>query len=241
MVLIMLTIIIPTLNAGATLAKTLTSISGASIYGASISGASVMMVDGGSDDNTLNIARELGATIIESAPGRGRQLSLGGDRAIKDGATWLLFIHADSTLASNWADSVAIFTSNPANKMRCAYFRLAFNAGGNNAIRAAKRVAMLANWRAKTFGLPYGDQGLLISAEHYQKIGGFNQAMDLMEDVDLVRRVDKKNLIPLDTVIATSSMRYQQGGWWARPMRNLACLMFYLVGASQETLKRIYK
>ncbi|MCK5167689.1 MAG: glycosyltransferase, partial [Rhodospirillaceae bacterium] len=97
----MLTIIIPTLNAEATLAQTLTSISGASI-----SGASVMMVDGGSGDNTLNIARELGATIIESAPGRGRQLSVGGDRAIKAGATWLLFIHADSTLAAGWADSV---------------------------------------------------------------------------------------------------------------------------------------
>ncbi len=223
----MLSVIIPTMNAEATLAQTLTS----------ISGANIMVVDGGSGDNTLNIARELGAKVIKSTPGRGQQLSLGGDATIKYGATWLLFIHADSALGAGWADSVANFTNNPANKMRCAYFKLAFNAGGNN----AKRVAMLANWRAKTLGLPYGDQGLLISAELYQKIGGFNQVMDLMEDVDLVRRVGKKNLIPLDTAIVTSSIRYQLGGWWARPMRNLVCLLLYLVGASQETLKRIYK
>ena len=212
-----------------------------SISGASISGASVMVVDGGSVDGTQKIARELGASVTESQPGRGRQLGIGAKTAIDNGATWLLFIHADSTLSPGWMNVVSKFMAEPKNITRAAYFKLAFSDGGINAIRAASRVAMLANWRAKTFGLPYGDQGLLISAEHYQKIGGFNQGMDLMEDVDMVRRIGKKNLVCLNAVITTSPVRYLRGGWWARPMRNLVCLLLYYVGANQETLKRIYK
>ncbi|MCK5545960.1 MAG: TIGR04283 family arsenosugar biosynthesis glycosyltransferase [Rhodospirillaceae bacterium] len=229
----MLKIIIPTLNAEATLAETLISISGASI-----SGASVMVVDGGSGDSTPSIARELGASVVEGAPGRGRQLAHGANLAIKKNeAKWILFIHADSVLSPDWMVSVTKFMNDPANKMRGAYFRLAFSTTSNG----AKRVAGLANWRAKTFGLPYGDQGLLISTEHYQKIGGFNQGMNLMEDVDMVRRIGKKNLVCLNAVITTSPVRYLRGGWWARPMRNLVCLLLYYVGANQETLKRIYK
>ena len=227
MVFTMLTIIIPTLNAEATLGATL----------ATTSGTGVVVADGGSTDDTCNIARELGARVVEGPPGRGRQLADGAENAITNGATWLLFIHADSELSPNWASSVAKFMAKPENNRRGAYFKLAFTAGGKDAIR----VAGLANWRAKNLGLPYGDQGLLISVEHYKKIGGFNQAMDLMEDVDMARRVGKKNLTGLDAVIATSPMRYQRDGWWARPTRNLVCLLLYYAGANQATLKGLYK
>ena len=231
MVFTMLTIIIPTLNAQATLSKTM----------ATVHGSSIVVADGGSTDGTPGIARELGAEIIESAPGRGRQLAMGADRAIDDGATWLLFIHADSELSPNWSDSVAKFMAEPENNLQVAYFKLAFNDGGKNAIRAARRVAMLANWRAKNLGLPYGDQGLLISAKHYKKIGGFNSKMDLMEDVDMARRVGKKNMACLDATITTSPIRYLRDGWWARPVQNIVCLLLYYAGVNQATLKRIYK
>lgn len=228
----MLSIIIPTLNAGATLGGAMKSLK--SLKSIEVK---LLVVDGGSADNTCNIAREYGAEVISSRRGRGCQLASGAGYAIENGATWLMFIHADCVLAPGWHKAVMDFINNPANVATGAYFKLAFIDGGNN----GRRVAALANWRASFFGLPYGDQGLLVSTVLYNKAGGFDPHMDLMEDVKMARKIGKPNLACLDIEISTSPVRYAQSGWWARPIRNLACLALYFFGASQKTLKRIYK
>ncbi|MBF0247805.1 MAG: TIGR04283 family arsenosugar biosynthesis glycosyltransferase [Alphaproteobacteria bacterium] len=225
----MLSIVIPTLNAEATLAATLHA-----VHAAAPPVLEVLVVDGGSTDQTRRVAADHGAVFVSSEPGRGRQLAMGAERAA---GPWLLFLHADTVLPTEWADAVSRFITNDANQGRAAYFRLSFD----DASGAARRVAGLANWRGEVWGLPYGDQGLLIHRDFYQEVGGFRADQALMEDVDIVRRIGPMRLKRLPYAVVTSGERYRRDGWWLRPARNLACLTLYMLGAPKAWVERLYR
>lgn len=224
----MLSIIIPTLNAQATLAATLDS-----ALSQGVPELDVCVIDGGSTDTTRHIAGENGVRVIESEAGRGRQLKHGADEAKAD---WLLFLHADTQLPTGWADMVSRFITVDINRQRAGYFKLGFD----DASSAAGRISGLANWRAKTLGLPYGDQGLLIHRSLYEDVGGFREDLNLMEDVDLARRIGPMRLVQLPGTVTTSAAKYVAGGWWARPTKNLLCLTLYVVGAPMRWVERLY-
>jgi len=225
----MLTIIIPTLNAEATLPQTL-EVLGAHDFKV----LDILIVDGGSTDETHAIATHQGAKVIACEPGRGRQLALGADQTK---SAWMLFLHADTILPKSWNEDLRRYTGNPTNSQSAAYFQLAFDdlSGGAN------RVAALANWRAKAWGLPYGDQGLLIHRNLYDEIGGYRESLKLMEDVDIAQRLGPMRLKALRSFATTSAQKYQHGGWWARPARNLLCLALFLAGAPQRWIETMYK
>jgi rSAM/selenodomain-associated transferase 2 len=215
-------VVIPTLNAARSLARTLES----------LRGEQITVCDGGSRDDTTTIARQAGAIVMVSEPGRGRQLA---DGAMAGSAPWLLFLHADTTLSKGWSTAARQFMALPADAPKAGYFRLRLA----SADRRARRLERLVAWRCRTFGLPYGDQGLLIERAFYRQLGGF-RALPLMEDVDLVRRVGRQNLVPLDADAVTSAERYEHDGWLARPMRNLSCLALYFAGLSPTVIRRLY-
>ena len=96
-----------------------------------------------------------------------------------------------------------------------------------------------AAWRGRRLGLPYGDQGLLLSRAFYRRLGGF-RPLQLMEDVDLVRRIGRRHLQVLDSRAVTSAARYRSGGWRWRPIRNLAVLTLYFLGLPTRVLARLY-
>ena len=218
-------VVIPTLNAARSIARTL-----ASLRGDHDLKLAITVCDGGSRDDTASIARGAGAMVMSGEPGRGRQLAAG---AMVGNAPWLLFLHADTTLLAGWATAVRCFMAAPAPK--AGYFRLRFDSADSR----ARRLERLVAWRCRTFGLPYGDQGLLIERGFYQRIGGF-RALPLMEDVDLVRRIGRRNLAALDAEAVTSAARYERDGWLARPMRNLGCLALYFAGLSPSIIRRLY-
>lgn len=224
-----LSVIIPTLNAAGALPACLAALDEARGCGMV---DQVVVADGGSRDATVEIARAAGAIVIQSDPGRGRQLAAGAGAAAGD---WLLFLHADTRLAPDWAAAARSFMARAESAERAAVFQLAYDEESP----AARRVARLANWRARRLGLPYGDQGLLISRGLYEKVGGFAD-VPLMEDVGLVRRIGRRRLIMLDATAVTSAGRYRRGGWWARPARNLAVLGLYFLGLPPRILKRLY-
>jgi len=225
----MLSIIIPTLNAQATLATTLED-----LLSPSVPGLEVIVVDGGSTDATAHVANEWGVRVIDSAPGRGRQLALGAEHATNE---WLLFLHADTRVPSGWVEAVSRFMTEERNVDRAGYFRLGFDDNS----RGARRVAALANWRAKAFGLPYGDQGLLIHRALYDAVGGYPRNLNLMEDVELVRRIGPMRLGRLPVAVTTSAAKYKADGWWGRPAKNMVCLGLYLAGAPQGWIERLYR
>lgn len=225
----MLSIIIPTLNAELTLPHTLESIAATTWQG-----IEVVVVDGGSHDNTAQVAKSSNVTLINSPPGRGRQLAAGAQAAK---GPWMLFLHADTRLPPDWQRHVAKFIDEVRPTDLAAYFRLAFDEQS----RSSNRVAALANWRAQSFGLPYGDQGLLIHRNLYDQVGGFHEDQNLMEDVDLVRRIGPMRLKPLHAAITTSAAKYRRDGWWVRPLKNIACLGLYFLGVRQSWIERLYR
>jgi rSAM/selenodomain-associated transferase 2 len=186
-----------------------------------------ILVDGGSADATRDIAMAARWWVIDAPRGRGTQLRAGAAAARGD---TLLFVHADTVLAPDWVAAVRGFSG------EAGYFRLAFS----GADQRAARVARLANWRARNFGLPYGDQGLLIARDLYDRLGGYRD-MPLMEDVDLVRRIGRARLRELDAVAATSPARYERDGWVVRPLRNLSILALWFLGMPPAILAKLYR
>ena len=193
----------------------------------------VVVVDGGSRDGTVATARRHGARVISAPPGRGTQLAAGADVASYD---WLLFLHADTVLARGWSEAALAFLDNDANGTRAAVFRFALD----DPDPRARQLERWTRWRGRALGLPFGDQGLLISRPFYRHLGGF-RSIPLMEDVALVRRIGRRRLVFLEKDAFTSAVRYRRGGWWLIPARNLALLTMYFLGVPPSVLNRLYR
>lgn len=190
----------------------------------------VIVADGGSSDGTLEIAEEAGAEVVPCAASRGGQLRAGASRAQGE---WLLFVHADTVLSEGWTAAVE---AHLAQVDVAGYFALRFEKGGF----AGRLVAGWANLRSLLFGLPYGDQGLLMSWQLYEAVGGFAE-IPLMEDVALARQLGRQRLARLEAHAVTSPRKYQSQGWLRRGGRNLWTLLRYLVGVSPEALAAAYR
>lgn len=222
-----LSIVIPTLNAADELPETATAL---------LSGATsglvreLVIVDGGSSDETVQTARALGAVIVQTSPGRGGQLARGVEAALGE---WVLLLHADTHLAEGWEAAAFEHITNHSDK--AGWFRLKFRANG----MGAWIVAMGANLRSRFLGLPYGDQGLLVSRDVLASVGGVPE-IPLMEDVALARAL-KGRLRGLDCVAMTSAARYLHDGWVSRITGNLGTLVRYFFGASPDALKKRYE
>jgi rSAM/selenodomain-associated transferase 2 len=223
----MISVVIPTLNAAETLETTLAVLAPARRDGLVIE---VIVSDGGSRDETQSIVEASGCVWITIAPGRGEQLARGADAAK---GTWLLFLHADTILDDGWIAEVRAHVETRPGK--AAVFRFAM-ASARFQARLIERIVRL---RCRALALPYGDQGLLISKEFYDRIGGFS-SLPLMEDVEIVRRIGRPRLHFMATRAMSSASRYDKSGYFFRHMRNLFCLGLYFAGVPIETVKRIY-
>lgn len=224
-----LSVVIPTLNARASLASCLGAIEEARTGGLL---SEIIVVDGGSTDDTIAVATASGARVIATPAGRGQQLAEGGRAAAGD---WLLFLHADTQLAAGWAAAAAGFMATPENAGRAAVFRFALRDDDS----AARRLERIVAWRCRVLALPYGDQGLLIGRDFYRRLGGF-KPVPLMEDVDIVRRIGRRRLTMLEATAWTSAARYRRGGYLRRSARNLTCLSLYFLGVPPAAIARIY-
>ncbi len=221
-----LSIIVPTLNSGDELPSTLDSL-GVGLEAGLV--RELVVSDGGSEDSTRFIADSAGAILVTGPASRGGQLKRGAAAA---GGEWLLFLHADTWLDDCWPDTITAHMRRFPDS--AGYFHLAFRSSG----LAPRLVAGWANIRSRGFGLPYGDQGLLVSRELYREIGGFTD-IPLMEDIALARAL-RGRLRALPTTARTSAERYLQRGWFRRGSRNLGILIQYLLGADPERLSRTY-
>jgi rSAM/selenodomain-associated transferase 2 len=234
----MLTIIIPTLNAAAVLRETLAGIGAGAPpreipESLGIEIPEIIVVDGGSTDETRAIATAASAIVVDAPRGRGQQLAAGAQAASGD---WLLFLHADTRLAGHWAEAAASFMADPGNQRRAGYFRFVLD----DAAPAARRIEAAVRWRNRVLGLPYGDQGLLIGRALYDALGGYRR-IPLMEDVNLARRIGRRRLVMLGAETVTSAERYRREGYVRRPLRNTLCLGLYSIGVPARFIASIYR
>ncbi len=226
---VLLSVIIPTLNAARHLPAVLASI--AQSDNGAVSIEEIIVSDAGSQDNTAPLAAAAGAIVLTGPCGRGHQLAAGAERAR---APWLLFLHADTILEPAWAEALQTFVKEK-GIMQAAAFRFQLD---DPRWRGRILEAMVA-LRCALLRLPYGDQGLLISRDLYDALGGY-RSIPLMEDVDFVRRIGRARLTMLGATALTSADRYRKSGYMRRVMRNILCLTAYFAGVSPARLRQFY-
>lgn len=228
----MISVVIPTLNAEASLPDTLSALIPATVEGLV---REVIVVDGGSTDSTRDIADGAGADVIITNTGRGEQLIAGANRAKHP---WLLFLHADTTLDPGWEREAGNFMERVDSgraRPAAAAFRFALDDEGF----APRCLEGLVALRCSLLRLPYGDQGLLIPRRLYEKVGGYRD-LALMEDLDLVRRLGRRGVRMLRARAVTSARRYRQDGYLWRALKNQWCLVLYVLNVPAARISQIY-
>jgi rSAM/selenodomain-associated transferase 2 len=170
--------------------------------------------------------------VAEPPPlGRGAQMNTGAARASAD---WLLFLHADSRLPQDWLEAVAQVTNDP--ELVGGWFRFALDSPRWQ----ARIIERLVAFRVRAWRLPYGDQGLFVRRDVFERLGGYRE-WPLMEDVEFVRRLTKAGrVVELPLALATSARRWERDGWLRRSARNLVLVSLYFLGVSPERLARWY-
>jgi rSAM/selenodomain-associated transferase 2 len=228
----MISVVIPTLDAEATLGATLAALVPAAADGLI---REVIVVDGGSTDRTAEIVDSAGADLLQRSGGRGPQLAAGAEKAR---FPWLLFLHADTVLEPGWEREASGFmerVDTEARPLAAAVFRFAVDDFGAKP-RLLERLVALRN---SVLRLPYGDQGLLIPKRLYAEVGGYRQ-LSIMEDVDLVRRLGRRRTVMLRSRAVTSAARFRREGYIRRSTRNLICLTLYGLRVPTRVISRLY-
>lgn len=223
---LMLTVIIPNLNQSDALAYVLDQL----VKDEKKADVKIIVSDGGSRDKSMEKAVRAGARLICGCCGRGHQLRRGARFADTD---WLLFLHADSELSPDWLGYVKRHISTRPRK--AGYFSMKFRAKGV----APRFVEWLVGLRSFYLRLPYGDQGLLISRDLYDEIGGY-EAMPLFEDVDIIRKLGRKRLTYIGCALTTDASKYERDGFFQRGWRNIKLARRYYKGEAPEDLLKEY-
>jgi rSAM/selenodomain-associated transferase 2 len=231
-----LSVVIPTLDEAPELPATLAALyTGARPLAAEdVAGDAIeiIVVDGGSRDATVALARGSGASVIETSRARGAQLAAGGRAARGD---VIVFCHADCRLPAGWPAAIRrALAADP--RVVGGAFRLAIDGGR----RSLALVAATANLRSRLTGHPYGDQALFVRADPYRAVGGF-APLPLMEDVDLCRRLWRVGrIVQLDLAATVSARRWEREGWLYTMLRNWSLAAFFYLGVEPVRLKRWY-
>lgn len=220
----LISIIIPAVNEGEHLGATLSALAG-------VDGIEPIMVDGGSRDNTREIAAAAGARVISTPPGRALQMNAGAAAARGE---LLLFLHADSLLPTGFADRIRQTLKEP--QVAAGAFRLAINAPGLS-MRILER---LIYWRSICLQMVYGDQALFMTREMFQAVGAFPE-MPIMEDFECIRRLRRRGRIAiLPQTVITSARRWQRLGLIRTTVTNQLIIVAYLFGVDPQRLARWY-
>jgi len=217
-----LSIVIPVRNESHVLAGTLNHLSEASIR-------EIIVVDGGSRDDTVAIARSCGAKVVISEPGRGGQLNAGAATAVGES---LLFMHADTQLPSGFEHEVAAILR------RLGVVAGAFRLCIDSPKLAYRLIEKMVDYRSRWFQLPYGDQAIFVGAETFRKLGGF-PALPVMEDFVFARNLIRLGHIRMaQSSVTTSCRRWESEGVLRTTLRNQAIIMGYWLGVSPERLAK---
>ncbi|MDZ7851106.1 MAG: TIGR04283 family arsenosugar biosynthesis glycosyltransferase [Halomonas sp.] len=229
-----LSIIIPTLNEAGTIETLLfelRSCQAGDEKDCCEAGVEVVVVDGGSHDDTIARARPMASKIIVTAPGRARQMNAGAREAR---GPLLLFLHADTRLPEG-ADRLVERALSGAH----CWGRFDIRLEGRHPILPVIAAAM--NLRSRLTGIATGDQALFMTRDAFDAVGGFPD-QPLMEDIEISCRL--KRLSPpacLRDKVISSGRRWDQNGAWATIRLMWQLRWRYWRGASADDLAREYR
>ena len=219
-------IIMPVLNEEAVLEQQLTQITRL----CALNECELLIVDGGSVDQTVAIAQRFGR-VIHAARGRAVQMNAGAAAAAGE---VLIFLHADTLLPPDAFS--AIEQALTSLGVVGGAFRLCFNCHQP----AYRLVSFITNLRSRFRGIYTGDQAYFVRASSFKAVGGFPN-IALMEDLEIIkclRKIGKVVLLP--QYVTTSARRHQKVGLLRSVLFMWYMRTLYKFGASPERLQRKY-
>ena len=219
-----LSIVIPALNEADSISATLDAISQSSVH------TEVVVVDGGSDDNSAEIARASGARVIASERGRGVQMHAG---ACATEADVLWFLHADTIVPADGAERIVQALQD--RDVVAGNFDVRFDGPG-----AAARFMTWLYPQLRRLGLCYGDSAIFVRREAYERVGGF-KSFPIFEDLDLLRELRKLGgFVHVPATVVTSSRRFQGGKFVFTFAQWMLMQALFWLRMPPSTLGRLY-
>ncbi|MGD8883721.1 MAG: TIGR04283 family arsenosugar biosynthesis glycosyltransferase [Desulfobacterales bacterium] len=220
-----ISIIIPTLNEAAAIVRTLSHLEG-------VENLEVIVVDGGSIDETAGLAGSRGAKVIQSNPGKAVQMNTGAAAATGD---IIVFLHADTLLPEEFGPQIV--SALKKDGVAAGAFRLAIDSTG----AGIRIIEGMTNLRSRLLRLPYGDQALFMKKSQFEKIGGFPE-LPIMEDFILIRRLKRRGKIAIvPAAVVTSPRRWLHMGLLKTWLINQLIIIAYYLGTPPERLNRWYR
>lgn len=224
-----ISIIIPTYNEEKSISDLLKHLkAGISSYPES----EIIVVDGDSEDKTAEIVESLGIRcIISERKGRAAQMNVGAEHSVND---ILYFVHADSFPPVSFAEDIS-----ESLKMgfESGCYRYKFDHYPTPLLKINSYCT-----RFDRIMVRGGDQTLFITRSLFDKLGGFREDFRIMEDYDLIEKIQNNaefRIIQKDAIV--SSRKYNDNGYFRVQIANLTVFMMYFAGASQEMMCHAYK
>lgn len=223
---VMISIIIPVLNEAAIIKQTIEKLQ-------QHSESEIIVVDGGSQDQTITIAQQTTAKVFTvTGTNRAGQMNAGADMAQGE---LLLFLHADTQLPLHFEKLIISTLKQP--KVVAGAFELAID-GTDKSLRW---VEILVKLRSHLLSLPYGDQGIFISKQAFFMSGGF-ATIPIMEDFEFIQRIKKQGRIAIAPgLVTTSGRRWQKLGVWQTTLVNQLIIAGYYLGIPPAKLGDFYR
>lgn len=193
----------------------------------------VIVVDGGSTDETVERARVVECMVLQSAPGRARQQNLGAQQAAGD---VLYFQHADNWLAADGADQIReAFADN--SQAVCGAFVQRIEAAGWKYRWLERGNAARVRW----LGAPYGDQGIFVRRDAFERVGGFPE-VKILEELLLMRTLRRRFGWPLllPGPLHVNARRWRENGVLRQTLRNWRILTLHALGRKPQQLEELY-
>ncbi|WP_419812176.1 TIGR04283 family arsenosugar biosynthesis glycosyltransferase [Bacterioplanoides sp.] len=194
-------------------------------------GCEILLVDGGSQDDSAHIAQQHGFKVIQSDKGRALQMNAGAQQA---SGKVLVFLHADSRLPTD-ADQQIL------QAIEQQYYRWGrFNLTIDGQAKMFPVISWLINQRSRLTSVATGDQAIFVRRDEFLRLGGYPQ-QPLMEDVELCLRLKQYSRPAcLTSRVSTSGRRWQQQGVWRTIFLMWRLRWLYWRGVSATTLAEYY-
>jgi rSAM/selenodomain-associated transferase 2 len=220
-----LSVVVPMLDEEAAIAATLEALrAGAPM-------AEIIVVDGGSADRSVEVARPRCDRLIEAARGRARQMNAGATMATGDA---IAFVHADTMVPSTFAREIEMALVD--GRIVGGRFDLGFDARGY----ALDTVAKMISFRSRLMRSATGDQAIFVRRDVFERLGGYAE-IELCEDVDFARRLRRTGRIAcLRSRVITAARRWRDQGVVHTILKMWLIKTLFLAGVSPTWLRRHY-
>jgi rSAM/selenodomain-associated transferase 2 len=193
--------------------------------------AEIIVVDGGSSDASVAIARPLSDTLIDAPRGRALQMNAGARASHGDA---LVFVHADTIVPSTFAADIASALSDP------AVVGGRFDVKLDDSSLPYRIIGAMISIRSRISRTGTGDQAIFVRRDVFDRLGGFPE-LDLCEDLEFSRRLKRAGRIAcLRTRVTTSARRWNRDGVVRTVIRMWLIRAMYLLGVPPARLKRMY-